>query len=45
MRLTEIAADKETDEVGALSQAINDYEVRDAARTEIWARHFGSCGR
>jgi 2,4-dienoyl-CoA reductase-like NADH-dependent reductase (Old Yellow Enzyme family) len=45
MRLTDIAADKETDEVGALSQAIHDYEVRDAARTEIWARHFDSCGR
>jgi 2,4-dienoyl-CoA reductase-like NADH-dependent reductase (Old Yellow Enzyme family) len=42
MRLTEIGADKETNEVGDLSQAILEYEVRDAKRTEIWSRHFKS---
>jgi 2,4-dienoyl-CoA reductase-like NADH-dependent reductase (Old Yellow Enzyme family) len=40
MRLTDIAADKETDEVGDLTRAIREYEVRDAKRTEIWSRHF-----
>lgn len=40
MRLTDIAADKETDDIGDLTQAIHKYEVRDAERTEIWARHF-----
>ena len=40
MRLTDIAADKETDEVGDLTRAIREYEVRDANRTEIWSRHF-----
>jgi 2,4-dienoyl-CoA reductase-like NADH-dependent reductase (Old Yellow Enzyme family) len=42
MRLTDIAADKETDEVGDLPRAIREYEVRDAKRTEIWSRHFES---
>lgn len=42
MRLTDIAADKETDEVGDLPRAIREYEVRDAKRTEIWLRHFES---
>lgn len=40
MRLTEIGADKETPEFGDLMQAIEDYDVRDKARTEIWLRHF-----
>ncbi len=40
MRLTDIAADKEIDEVGDLPRAIREYEVRDAKRTEIWSRHF-----
>lgn len=40
MRLTEIGADKETDDVGDLGQAISDYEARDKSRTEIWSRHF-----
>ena len=40
MRLTDIAADKETDVVGDLTRAIREYEVRDAKRTEIWSRHF-----
>jgi 2,4-dienoyl-CoA reductase-like NADH-dependent reductase (Old Yellow Enzyme family) len=40
MRLTEIGADSETPEVGDLGQAIRDYEARDAARTEIWVKHF-----
>lgn len=40
MRLTDIGADKETDDVGDLGQAIGDYEVRDSIRTEIWSRHF-----
>jgi len=42
MRLTDIGSDKETDEAGDLSQAIHEYEMRDAKRTEIWARHFES---
>lgn len=42
MRLTDIAADMDTDEVGDLAHAIGEYEVRDAKRTEIWSRHFGS---
>jgi hypothetical protein len=42
MRLTDIGSDKETDEVGRLSQAIREYEMRDAKRTEIWSRHFES---
>jgi 2,4-dienoyl-CoA reductase-like NADH-dependent reductase (Old Yellow Enzyme family) len=40
MRLTEIGADKETDDIGDLGQAICDYEARDSIRTEIWSRHF-----
>lgn len=40
MRLTDIAADNESGEVGDLPQAIREYEVRDAKRTEIWSRHF-----
>lgn len=44
MRLTEIGADKETNDVGELGQAIQDYEVRDKARTDIWLRHFASDG-
>ena len=44
IRLTEIGADKETAEVGDLGQAIQDYEARDKARTEIWMRHFSHHG-
>ena len=40
MRLTEIGADKETPEVSDLEHAIDDYEARDKARTDIWLRHF-----
>jgi 2,4-dienoyl-CoA reductase-like NADH-dependent reductase (Old Yellow Enzyme family) len=40
MRLTDIGADNETDEVGDLSKAIGEYEMRDAKRTEIWSHHF-----
>jgi 2,4-dienoyl-CoA reductase-like NADH-dependent reductase (Old Yellow Enzyme family) len=42
MRLTDIGSDKETDEIGDLSQAMREYEMRDAKRTEIWSHHFGS---
>jgi 2,4-dienoyl-CoA reductase-like NADH-dependent reductase (Old Yellow Enzyme family) len=42
MRLTEIGADKETDDVGDLEQTISAYETRDSIRTEIWSGHFGS---
>ena len=42
MRLTDIAADNETGEVGDLAHAIREYEIRDATRTEIWLRHFES---
>lgn len=40
MRLTHIGADKETDNVGDLAKAIEDYEARDSIRTKIWSRHF-----
>lgn len=40
MRLTEIAADRETPVVDDLGQAIRDYEARDKIRTEVWLRHF-----
>lgn len=40
MRLTDIGSDKETDDVGDLSQAIREYKVRDDVRTAIWSRHF-----
>lgn len=40
MRLTEIAADKETLGISDLRQAIDDYETRDNTRTKIWLRHF-----
>jgi hypothetical protein len=43
MRLTDIGADKETDEVGDLEHAIRDYEARDTVRTDIWSRHFNRC--
>jgi hypothetical protein len=42
MRLTEIGDDKETPDVGDLEKAIDDYETRDNARTQIWLQHFGS---
>lgn len=40
MRLTEIGADAETQTVGNLEDAIQDYEARDKTRTDIWLRHF-----
>lgn len=40
MRLTDIGADNESDEVGDLRQAIRDYETRDRIRVDIWTRHF-----
>ena len=40
MRLTEIGDDAETSKVGGLAKAVQDYEARDAIRTEIWANHF-----
>lgn len=42
MRLTEVAADKETTVLGDLGQAVRDYDARDKARTEIWLRHFAN---
>ncbi|MFT6944855.1 MAG: 2,4-dienoyl-CoA reductase-like NADH-dependent reductase (Old Yellow Enzyme family) [Yoonia sp.] len=42
MRLTEIGADKETQEVGDLGQEIADYSSRDSARTKIWIDHFSN---
>lgn len=42
MRLTEIGADKETQDFGDLGQAIRDYETRDKTRTEVWLRHFNN---
>ena len=42
MRLTDIRADKESDEVGGLGQAIRNYAARDDVQTEIWLRHFES---
>ncbi len=40
MRLTEIGADKETDDVGDLRQALGNYEARDNTRAEIWQHYF-----
>ncbi|WP_210542443.1 NADH:flavin oxidoreductase/NADH oxidase family protein [Rhodoferax sp. PAMC 29310] len=40
MRLTDIGADLETNDVGELGQAIRDYDARDKIRTEVWLRHF-----
>lgn len=42
MRLTDIAANTETNDTRDLRQAIADYETRDGTRTEIWSRHFRS---
>lgn len=42
MRLTEIGADKETSVFGDLGQAIQEYDARDKARTEVWLRHFAT---
>ena len=44
MRLTEIGADKDMSDASGLGQAIQDYEARDEARTEIWRRHFSNDG-
>ncbi|KUJ85102.1 oxidoreductase [Ruegeria marisrubri] len=41
MRLTRMGADQETDDIGSLEQAIQEYEARDNIRAEIWSRHFG----
>jgi len=40
MRLTEIAADNESEAFGDLMQAVRDYDVRDKARTEVWLKYF-----
>ncbi len=40
MRLTELGTDSETTDVTDLNLTINDYDKRDATRTEIWLRHF-----
>ena len=40
MRLTQIAADAETSEIGDLQKSLIDYESRDAVRTKIWQDHF-----
>jgi 2,4-dienoyl-CoA reductase-like NADH-dependent reductase (Old Yellow Enzyme family) len=42
MRLTELAADKETPVFGELGQAIRDYEARNKSRATVWSRHFAS---
>ncbi len=42
MRLTSIATDNETDDIGDLEQAIDDYEKRDGLRTKIWSCHFSA---
>jgi len=42
MRLTEIGADKETAVFGEIGQAMQEYETRDKARTEVWLRHFAT---
>jgi hypothetical protein len=42
MRLTDIGADKETDDVGDLRKAIRDYDAPDDTRTRIWSNHFNS---
>ena len=44
MRLTEIGNDSDSNEFADLGQAIRDYDARDAARTDIWLRHFGGAG-
>lgn len=41
MRLTQIGADQETQDVGDLGQAIRDYDARDIERTKMWLRSFG----
>jgi 2,4-dienoyl-CoA reductase-like NADH-dependent reductase (Old Yellow Enzyme family) len=40
MRLTEIGADKETDNVSDLNDALHNYENRDQDRAKIWLKHF-----
>jgi len=42
MRITEMGEEMEPTEFGDLRQAIQDYDERDKARTEVWLRHFGS---
>jgi hypothetical protein len=42
MRLTEVAADKETPAFGDLGQAIRDYDARNKSRTKVWLRHFAN---
>jgi len=42
MRLTEIGEDRETDTPGALQDAIDRYEARDADRVATWRNRFGA---
>ena len=44
MRLTEVANDIDSVEIGDPGQAILDYEKRDNDRTKVWLRHFGEPG-
>lgn len=41
-KVTEIGKGKEAADLGDLRQAIQDYEARDKARTDIWLHHFGN---
>lgn len=40
MRLTGIAGETETTDIGDLNDALRKYEARDKIRTDIWLRHF-----
>jgi 2,4-dienoyl-CoA reductase-like NADH-dependent reductase (Old Yellow Enzyme family) len=40
MRMTEIAADRQSQDYSGLDAAIRAYEMRDEERTKIWLRHF-----
>ena len=40
MRLTDIAKHQETDDITDLSKIIENYEARDAKRSDIWNKHF-----
>ena len=42
MRITEIGEGRETEDFADLWKAIQDYEERDKARTEVWLSHFGN---
>ncbi|MEM7191181.1 MAG: oxidoreductase, partial [Pseudomonadota bacterium] len=41
MRLTEIGAGLPASTPDDIDRALSDYETRDAARAEVWRRHFG----